>query len=197
MELTPNKLLFAMIQIASVETKFQTIDIYDFIEPRFSSIEAYQRSLSGDGSYESMHAELHQPNRILFLDGVMQSQRKGEAEYHEALVHPALFAHKHPKRVAIIGGGEGATLREVLKHSTVEEVVMIEIDEMMVNMSRAHLPEWNDCSNLSGSKPNCFDDPRATVCHEDALQWFIHSYLDYDSTKTNAARFDVIIMDAL
>jgi spermidine synthase len=50
--------------------------------------------------------------------------------YHEALVHPALFSHSNPKRVAIIGGGEGATLREVLKHNTVSEAIMIEIDEV-------------------------------------------------------------------
>jgi spermidine synthase len=187
----------SLVQIASVETKFQTIDIYDFIEPRFSSMDVYQRSLSKNGSYESLHPDLHRPNRILFLDGVMQSQRKGEAEYHEALVHPAMFTHKYPKRVAIIGGGEGATLREVLKHNTVEEVIMIEIDELMVNLSRTFLPEWNDCSDLVGSEPCCFDDPRATIYYEDALQWFINRYTECNTEIMIATRFDVIIMDAL
>ncbi|EEC45064.1 predicted protein, partial [Phaeodactylum tricornutum CCAP 1055/1] len=66
------------------------------------------------------------------LDNVVQSRRFGDAAYHEALVHPSLFLHPNPKRVAILGGGEGATLREILKHDTIEEVVMVEIDSGIV-----------------------------------------------------------------
>ena len=53
---------------------------------------------------------------------------------HEALVHPSMLSHTNPKRVLIIGGGEGATLREVLKYKSVEEVVMVDIDEELVNI---------------------------------------------------------------
>eukprot|EP00979_Chaetoceros_neogracilis_P016343 scaffold7766_cov194-Chaetoceros_neogracile.AAC.1 len=74
---------------------------------------------------------MFEPNRLVFLDGVLQSTRDGIESYHEALVQPAMFAHPDPKRVAIIGGGEGATLGEVLKHNTVDTVMMIEIDESM------------------------------------------------------------------
>jgi spermidine synthase len=131
------------------------------------------------------------------LDGVLQSRRSGDAPYHEALVHPAMFTHQNPKRVAIIGGGEGATLREVLKHNTVEKVVMIEIDEMMVMASREFLPEWSDCSNLVGSAPNCFDDSRTEVFFEDAFKWFIDRFSDGGALKGTEEPFDVIIMDAL
>jgi spermidine synthase len=148
-----------------------------------------------DGSYESAHPELFQPDRIVYLDGMLQSRRTGDAAYHEALVHPALFAHSNPKRVAIIGGGEGATLREVLKHNTIEKVVMIEIDEGMANASRRFLPEWSACSDLVGRSENCFDDARADLHFEDAFQWFKDRFLDAHGTTEE--RFDVIIMDAL
>jgi spermidine synthase len=145
----------------------------------------------------SSQVEPQQLDRIVFLDGLLQSRRTGDAAYHESLVHPSLFAHPNPKRVAIIGGGEGATLREVLKHKTIEEVVMIEIDEMMVNASRTFLPEWNDCSNIQGSTGNCFDDPRTTLYCEDAFQWFKSRYAPGGTGDNNQERFDVIIMDAL
>jgi spermidine synthase len=119
----------------------------------------------------------------------------GDAAYHEALVHPALFAHKNPKRVAIIGGGEGATLREVLKHETIDKVVMIEIDKMMVDASREFLPEWNDCSNLVGRAENCFDDARVELYCEDAFAWFKDRFRIEDEPTEEP--FDVIIMDAL
>jgi spermidine synthase len=166
------------------------------LRPAFQDLGAYKRSQLNDGSYESLHPELFEPDRIVFLDGVLQSRRSGDAPYHEALVHPSMFAHQNPKRVAIIGGGEGATLREVLKHKTVEKVIMIEIDEKMVTLSREFLPFWSDCSMLAGSPASCFDDPRVEVYYEDAFKWFIDGYSG-DGTDNKAEPFDVIIMDAL
>ena len=127
------------------------------------------------------------------LDGIIQSSLFSEAAYHEALVHPALFAHPEPKRVAITGGGEGATLREVLKHNTIDEVVMIEIDKMMMDVSREYLPEWADCSDLVGSASWCPEDRRSTIYNEDALGWFMSRYTGDAKDKL----FDIIIMDAL
>ena len=135
-----------------------------------------------------------QPDRIVFLDGWLQSTLLHEAAYHEALVHPAMFANDAPRRVAIIGGGEGATLREVLKHNTVQEAIMIEIDEEMVNVSRQYIPEWSDCSDLENSADWCIDDPRATMYYEDAIRWFLNRY---SSDSSTAEPIDVIIMDAL
>lgn len=114
--------------------------------------------------------------RTLVLDGKTQSAKKDEAIYHETLVHPALLAHPNPKTVYIGGGGEFATAREVLKHPSVEKVVMVDIDEVVCNICRQELPEWAD---------GCFDDPRLEVHYTDA-----HAFLkQYDGT------FDVIIMD--
>ncbi len=151
-----------------------------------------------EGSYEAKHPELFQPDRIVYLDGVIQSARKNLEAYHEALVHPAMFTHKNPKRVAIIGGGEGATLMEVLKHKTLEKVQMIEIDEEMVKTSRQYLPEWSDCSDIVGSTKWCGDDKRADMFYEDALAWFIDRFSEGGKyADENHAKFDVMIMDAL
>ena len=165
------------------------------LRPNKQTVEAYKKSLKDDGSYESNNPELFEPDRIVYLDGVLQSRRSGEAAYHETLIHPSMFAHKNPKRVAIIGGGEGASLREVLKHKTVENVTMIEIDKMMVDASRKFLPSWSDCSMLKGSVKSCFDDSRVEVQYRDAFQWFIDNFPAGKSALVEA--FDVIIMDAL
>ena len=68
----------------------------------------------------------------LVLDGKIQSSEADEFIYHEALVHPAMLAHPQPEKVFIAGGGEGATLREVLAHKTVKRAVMVDIDEEVV-----------------------------------------------------------------
>jgi spermidine synthase len=135
------------------------------------------------------------PDRMLFLDGTIQSVRSTERVYHEAMVHPAMFAHPNPKRVAILGGGEGATLREVLKHKTIESAVMIEIDEELVNVAREYLPDFSDCSDLVGRSTNCFDDNLATIHFEDGRQWFMDRY-GANATITEA-KFDILLVDAL
>ena len=171
---------------------------------RDKSFDDYQRSLSNDGSYQSRHPELYLPDRLVFLDGVMQSRRSGETVYHEALVHPAMFVHPHPRLIGIVGGGEGATLREVLKHKTVQRAHLIEIDEEMVRISREYLPQWSDCRDLVGSSTWCMDDPRTQMHIANALDWFVRRYSpnnnhNNETTKEEEAEepLDVIIMDAL
>jgi S-adenosylmethionine decarboxylase proenzyme len=182
--------------VVSVDTPLQRIEIYDIINPRFHSLHEYKSSLAKDASYAALHPQLFRPDRVVYLDGIMQSRFYGEAAYHEALVHPAMFTHLNPKRVAIIGGGEGATLREVLKHSTVETVTMIEIDELMVKVSKQNLLEWSDCSMIIGSEPSCFDDPRAEIHYTDAVAWFVERFGEKDRVNLED-KYDVIIMDAL
>jgi predicted membrane-bound spermidine synthase len=183
------------IQVVSVQTQFQRIDIYDVVKHNKQKLESYEEFLLSQlGPHESYDQPLFRPDRRILLDGWIQSTLYNEASYHEALVHPAMFSHANPKRVAIVGGGEGATLREVLKHNTVQEAIMIEIDEMMVNVSRSFIPEWSDCRDLVGSTPWCVDDPRARVYYEDALGWFMDRY--YDGDKSGKP-MDVVIIDAL
>jgi len=180
--------------VVSTKTKFQAYDVYEVMHPQKRDIASYQKSLGQDDSYEARNPDLFAPDRILFLDGVTQSTRNGDASYHESIVHPALIAHDSPERVAIIGGGEGATMREVLKHNTVTKVVMIEIDDEIVGLSKQYLPEWSDCSNIEGSAKWCFDDERAEPRYEDAMAYFINSFNNADKKEE---KYDVIIMDAL
>ena len=114
--------------------------------------------------------------RMLLLDGVVQLTERDEFFYHELLVHVPLHAHDSPRRVLIVGGGDGGSLREVLKHSTVEEVTLVEYDQRVIEVSRAFLPA------LSVG----FDDPRARVVIEDGVE-FLRSVRE---------PFDVIVVDS-
>ncbi|NRB76039.1 MAG: adenosylmethionine decarboxylase, partial [Verrucomicrobiales bacterium] len=113
--------------------------------------------------------------RVLVLDGVIQLSTSDEHIYHEMLVHPPMLANDNPKRVLVIGGGDGGTLREILKHDP-EEVVMIDIDEQFVRSIAKHLPTLHNGS---------FEDPRLKLLFEDA-NVAIDRYKDY---------FDVAIID--
>ena len=114
--------------------------------------------------------------RTLVLDGKTQSSETDEFIYHEMLVHPAMITHPNPQRIFIAGGGEGATLRDVLCHKSVKHAVMVDIDEQVVEASRRHLPAWH---------VGAFDDPRTTLLHQDARDYLENT----DST------FDVIFID--
>jgi spermidine synthase len=115
--------------------------------------------------------------KVLVLDGRIQSSQADEFIYHDALVHPGMLTTEVPPRTAlIIGGGEGATLREVLRYPSIVRAVMVDIDGEVVDLCRRHLPEMHQ---------GAFEDPRAEVRHEDA-----RGYLE----KTTE-RFDFISID--
>jgi spermidine synthase len=135
--------------IASLQTKFQLAEIME------------------TASY----------GKVLVLDGRIQSSQADEFIYHDALVHPGMLTTEHAPRTAlIIGGGEGATLREVLRYPSITRAVMVDIDGEVVDLCRRHLAEMHQ---------GAFDDRRAEVRHEDA-----RGYLE----KT-ADRFDFISID--
>ena len=103
--------------------------------------------------------------RMLILDGVVQSTEADEFIYHEGIIHPAMYAAASVAPVTdvlILGGGEGASLREVLRWSTVKRATMVDIDGDVVQACRAHLPQHHRGS---------FDDPRVTLLHEDAVAY--------------------------
>ena len=82
--------------------------------------------------------------RMLFLDGIAQSAEQDEFIYHESLVHPAMLLHPNPRSVCIIGGAEGATIREVAKYQDVSRIVMVDIDEELVKICKQHLGSWSN-----------------------------------------------------
>jgi len=128
---------------------------------------------------EIMIVRLKGFGKALILDGLIQSAEADEYIYHEALVHPAMLLHPQPRRVLILGGGEGATLREALRHPTVEKAVMVDIDEEVVRVSKEYLPEWHQ---------GAFDDPRAEVRIMDGFDYVREA-------SKRGERFDVVIMD--
>ncbi|MEB3859710.1 MAG: spermidine synthase, partial [Desulfurococcales archaeon] len=120
--------------------------------------------------------EYEELGKALVLDGKTQSTEYDEFVYHEALVQPAMVLHGNPERVLVLGGGEGATVREVLKFKSVREVVMVDIDEEVVRVSREMLPEWH---------AGAFDDPRLRLVIGDG----------YEYVEGSGESFDVIIAD--
>jgi len=185
-------------EVVSVNSPHQRIDIWDFKEKEAtpSHEDAIKAGLKlGDPRW--LTSEVASPDRYLFLDGHIQSMKESEKAFHETLVHPAMFAHPKPKHVAVIGGGEGATIRELLKHKTVESVTMIEIDELMVEIAKEHLPYMNDCSDIEGGADSCFEDERTTIIHENAILWFKDHYGSKGKKKKDrpVPSFDVIILD--
>lgn len=112
----------------------------------------------------------------LILDGIWQSSTGDDFLYHEALVQPACVCHGDPKRGLVLGGGEGATIRELLKWKAMERVVMVDLDREVVEACKEHLPEMHQ---------GAFDDPRVELVIQDAV-----AYLD-----ASPSEFDVIISD--
>ena len=96
--------------------------------------------------------------------------------YHEMISHVPIFAHPHPRKALVIGGGDGGTITEVLKHNCIEEVVLCEIDEEVVNISQKYFPEF----------ASAFADKRLKIVIDDAA--------NYVKTKTNY--FDVACIDS-
>ncbi len=120
--------------------------------------------------------ELEEFGTALILDDYIQSTEADEYIYHESLIHPALITHPRPEKVLIVGGGEGASLREVLKHSTVSKAVMVDIDGELVELAKRYLGVMHRGS---------FDDPRSKVIIMDGLK-----YIE-EATET----YDVVILD--
>jgi spermidine synthase len=115
---------------------------------------------------------------MLILDGHTQSAQADEEIYHESLVHPGMLLHANPRKVLIIGGGEGATAREVLRHRTVEELTMVDLDGELVNLCKEHMTSWHR---------GAFDDPRMRLIIGDGLNFIANE----------PGSWDVIIMDVV
>jgi spermidine synthase len=111
---------------------------------------------------------------LMTIDGMVMLSEMDEFVYHEMLTHPVLFVHPNPEKVLIIGGGDGGTAREVLRHPSVKHVDMVEIDEAVVRASKQFLP-----------KVGAWDDERLHVRFEDGIAF----------VKETKASYDVIIID--
>ena len=114
--------------------------------------------------------------KMLVLDGIVQTTVKDEYVYHEMITHVPLFTHPNPRKILIVGGGDGGAVREVLKHETVEKVVLCEIDEQVVYQCKKYLPEIS-CE---------LDNPKCEVFIGDGIK-YVHDHKN---------EFDIIIVDS-
>lgn len=113
--------------------------------------------------------------KTMVLDGIIQLTERDNAGYHEMITHVPLLAQGSPKRVLIVGGGDGGSLQQVLRYPSVEEVVVCELDRRVVEVSRQYFNFFGDP----------YADPRARVVIQDAFEFL----------RDPNNRFDVIISD--
>ena len=114
--------------------------------------------------------------KMLVIDGIIMLTQYDNFAYHEMIAHVPMNAHPNPQKILIVGGGDGGTLKEILKYSSVQEVIVCEIDKEVIKISKKYFPE------LASS----FDDPRVLIVNEDAAKFI----------KTNNNYFDVICVDS-
>jgi len=145
---------------------------YDIYAHGITSILAHKKT-----PYQEMYiVESGAYGKALVLDGKWQSCTGDEFLYHEALVHPAMVNHPNPENVLILGGGEGATTREVFRWHCVKQATMVDIDGDVVEACKQYLPEMHQGS---------FDDPRLDLVIGDA----------FEVIDNSEAKWDVIISD--
>jgi len=121
-------------------------------------------------------ADTYSFGRCLILDGEMQSAETDEFIYHESLVHPAMICHPDPKKILVLGGGEGATVRELLKHKTVESITMVDIDGDVIEFCKKYMGPWHQ---------GCFNSRKLKLVVGDAKAF----------VETTPEKFDVVISD--
>lgn len=146
---------------------------YEYITPHLFLASHLTRVLyTGKTRYQRIEIIETVPfGRCLILDGRTQSSEGDEFVYHEALVHPGLVSLAHPRSIFIAGGGEGATLREALSHRTVEQVVMVDLDQEVVELCQEYLPTFHQ---------GAYEDPRLSLIHDDAARYLERSPAQYD-----------------
>ena len=125
--------------------------------------------------YQDIHLfETYDYGKLLVIDGTVQTTERDEFIYHEMIVHPPMLTHTNPKKILIIGGGDGGAAREALKHNP-NEIHIVEIDEEVVNLSRKYLTE------ISSS----YNDSRVHLHIEDGIKFV-----------NKGEKYDVIIIDS-
>jgi spermidine synthase len=143
---------------------FTVLERYESLESPFQTVEVFKAADFGT---------------VLSLGGVTNVTDKDESGYHEMLAHVPLLCHPNPKRVLIIGGGDGGTLGEVLKHPEVEEAYLVDIDAEVIRVSRKYFPR------LAAS----MDHPKAKVIVGDGLAFV-------EEAAGRGEHFDVILVDS-
>jgi len=135
-------------RLATLQSPFQRIEVYD--TPQFG--------------------------RLFRLDGRLMTSEAEEFFYHECMTHPAMLAHPNPESVLVIGGGDGGSSEEIFKHPSVRRIVMAELDQAVIDISRKYLGRIHR---------GAFDDPRLQVRIGDGFEF----------VRSTPERFDLIVLD--
>lgn len=141
------------------------------------SIKVDRQLFSGQSEFQRIDIfDSKEFGRFLALDGYMMLTEKDEFIYHEMIVHVPMAVHSNVKKVLVIGAGDGGVIRELCRYETIEAIDMVEIDELVVEVSKKYLP----------TTACCFDDPRLNIYYQDGLK-FVRSKED---------EYDLIIVDS-
>ncbi|MBI2787646.1 MAG: polyamine aminopropyltransferase [Elusimicrobia bacterium] len=142
-----------------------------------TSFKLKKRLFKGKSPFQTVEVvETAGHGKLLLIDGMTMVSERDEFVYHEMIAHPALFLHPRPRRVLVIGGGDGGTVREVLRHKSVEHCTLVEIDGLVVSASRKYIPQT----------AGALSDRRARVLIDDGVKFVAE-------TKE---KFDVVIVDS-
>lgn len=132
---------------------------------------------SGKSEFQTVDVvDTYGHGKMLFNDGLVMVSERDEFAYHDMITHIAMFTHPNPERVLVIGGGDGGTAREVLRHKSVKYCRMVEIDEMVVNACKEFIPQTSAC----------LSDERLTLDINDAVKFVAET----------DEKFDVILVDS-
>ncbi|WP_206484979.1 polyamine aminopropyltransferase [Thalassotalea sp. G2M2-11] len=152
-----------------IEEKFQ-----DFLGLKFKVEKVL---FSGKSEFQTVDVvETKGHGKMLLNDGLVMVTERDEFAYHDMISHVPLFVHPAPKNVLVIGGGDGGTAREVIRHQSVEKCTMVEIDGMVVDACKAHIPQTSCALN----------DSRINLIIGDGVKF----------VKDTNEKFDVIIVDS-
>lgn len=120
--------------------------------------------------------ESYKYGKMLALDDMVMTTIKDEFHYHEMISHPSMFTHGNAKNILVIGGGDGGTVREILRHEGVEKVTMVEIDGEVIKACKEHLPEI----------AAAFNNPKLELLVADGIDFI---------KKAQPESYDIIIVD--
>ncbi|MCR9205942.1 MAG: polyamine aminopropyltransferase, partial [Halobacteriovoraceae bacterium] len=135
---------------------------------------------SGQSEFQSVDVvETRGHGKMLLNDGLVMVTERDEYSYHDMIAHVPLFTHPHPKNVLVIGGGDGGTAREVIRHPSVEKCTMVEIDEMVVNACKEFIPQTS--SKLT--------DPKIDLIIGDGVKFV-------EDAAKKGIQYDVILVDS-
>lgn len=135
------------------------------------SIKVDRQLYSGKSEFQRIDIfDSREFGRFLTLDGYMMLTEKDEFIYHEMITHVPMCVNPDARRVLVIGGGDGGTVRELLRYPAIEHIDLVEIDELVVEVCRKYLPQT----------AGCLSDPRLTIHYEDGLKFVRHCEDAYD-----------------